>query len=231
MFQLLPYGATINLTCTSCSKKGKKIDNYTDSEHYTIIEDDLGKNNNYFLTSDREPIEMTYSYTAKNGILVGIETNLQIKNKNLGSNGAGSFTISNENWFNNQNKPTPYIKLLFNKVKVECCFVNPFGADDPGYGSNGWSGLQNGGDEFFIPYSLNNNNTSSCKLKRYITVSWSTSEDNENMCLEINKGNSGYWFQGWFSYGDTNGNIYSFDHHKDSSLTKPRLWNDYNGIP
>jgi hypothetical protein len=107
MFELLPYGATINLQCTSCSKKGEVINNYTSSTTYSTITDDLGKNNCYFLESIQGPTTMTFSYTKRNGTLVGIDTNLTVLNSNFGADGSGSFTITNEGFDPDEHEGKP----------------------------------------------------------------------------------------------------------------------------
>lgn len=350
MFELLPYGATINLQCTSCSKKGEVINNYTSSTTYSTITDDLGKNNCYFLESIQGPTTMTFSYTKRNGTLVGIDTNLTVLNSNFGADGSGSFTITNEGfdpdehegkpegdvieeierqvqhfvgesyieidfssisgytghsfrdgrsgyseseiypikqngdryyfdpkyyriiiWVyvngirqsaaryptttddyyyisisnsnnieklldknNNRNiipndkytieqnkiiidsqyegktiiivynygdshvinKKAPYIRLLFNKVKVECCFVNVDGLGT--YSQNGWNDLKIIGD-YIRPGSYSAQNY--CQLQRYITVSWSTSENNQLMISELNNNR---WYQAFFDTLDSN---------------------------
>lgn len=369
MFELLPYGATIDLKCTSCSKKGELISEYISSTNYITDFKEIGKNNCYFLESSQGPTTMTFTYTKKNGILVGIDTNLTIVDSNFGADGSGSFTITNENFYpsgsdkpqgdtivniervvqehngrgyviidNNSfpsyiygtvyrwefrdvstdrvivederignyyyfnsykeviiavycsNAPSgafrrvtlqgidtyyyisinnsinieklldenkniipinlytiessmikidssyknktitivynygesgiidekvPYIKLLFNKVNIECCFVNVDGLGT--YSQNGWNDLKIVGsnNEILQPGSYSAQNY--CKLQRYITVSWSTEETNQLMIDQLK--NNGHWYQAFFDTYDNNEVPIGFGYG-----TSHRLW-------
>jgi len=100
MFELLPYGATVNLKCTECSKSGKIITDVISETNYITEEKELGLDNCYFLESSLEPITMTYEYTKGNGVLIGVSTNLDLINCTTTSRGTGSFKISNSTIFN-----------------------------------------------------------------------------------------------------------------------------------
>lgn len=242
MFQFLPYGASAKITCTKSSKKGQLVNTYTSSTNYTTSYQEIGLNGSYFLLSNKEPIEMEYSYSSNNGKLVEIITNFEviadevnirndgnghysIINSNWINSGSGSFKISNEAWFNNGRQEEPYIKLCFNKVQVECCFTNPWASASthPTRSENGWKGLGNNvGDSQLRPYSESAQNY--CTLARYITVSWNTSENNGNLFKGQYK-NDTHWYQGWFSYGEANGTIRDFNYKiSGTNDTTQRLW-------
>ena len=226
MFDLLPYGAGIDLNCIGSSKIGLLVDEYTSATTYTTTDKQIGENTSYFLFSQKEPIEMTYEYSRDNGVLVEIITNLEvITNSNIIEDenekghyyiinndwlktGEGQFTISNANWFNSERQEEPYIRLCFNNVQVECCFTNPLGGQVT-YGDNGWEGLLDQGINVLVPYSSAANNY--CVLDRYITVSWNK-EETAYLYEEQGKENdSNHWYQIWFSYMDTNGDVIDFN--------------------
>lgn len=242
MFELLPYGATINITCTSSSKVGELVNSYNSDINYTTSSQQIGLNNCYFLFSDKEPVQMTYNYTKGNGKLVEIITNLDIiTNNNIEqrskgryriinndwiNSGNGSFTISNKRWFDIDinERPDPYIRLCFNEVRIDCCFVNVIPASviqqlGLRFAENGWKLLANTTDDDIIkPVSILAQNY--CELKKYIIVSWNKRENNGNLFQGIFK-NENHWFQGWFSYGNTNGSIQNFEY--DNSFSQ-RIW-------
>lgn len=232
MFELLPYGAITHVECVNSSKKGNIIKDYTSSTEYTTVVEDVGKNNSYFLISEKEPIEMEYQYTSVNGNLVEIITNLRVVtnenirddgdghysiiNQNWIDSGNGSFTISSDTWFANGKSEEPYVKLCFNKVKVECCFTNPWHGQQV-YGDNGWLVLANDAEvDRLKPVSEAAQNY--CILNRYITVSWNKSESNQLLFGQY--ANEGHWYQIWFSYMNDEDKIVDFDGYITGTTTK-----------
>lgn len=242
MFQFLPYGASAKIICTKSSKKGQLVSTYTSSTNYTTSYQEIGLNGSYFLLSNKEPVEMEYSYSSNNGKLVEIITNFEviadevnIRNNGNGhyaiinqtwlNNGSGSFKISNEAWFNNGRQEEPYIKLCFNKIQVECCFTNPWHGLGGNYCDNGWKALK-----------LTDNNTrlqpgsesaqNYCSLSRYFTISWNQSESTQLFFSQFV--NDVHWYQIWFSYMDANENIIDFDGTRNgirvNEIKTHRLW-------
>lgn len=227
MFEFLPYGASAKVVCIKSSKKGELISGYNSSTDYITSYQQIGLGGSYFLLSDKEPVEMEYSYFKENGILVEIITNFEVIADNINirdtgnghysiinrewlESGNGKFKISNENWFNNKRQEEPYIKLCFNEVQIECCFTNPW--EDIGrwvaYCSNGWEKLDEGAmGKFLKPYSNDAHNY--CILARYIIVSWNKEENNQLYYAQYI--NDEHWYQIWFSYMDENGDIINFD--------------------
>lgn len=183
----MPYGATCNVYCTNSNRNTGTIVNYSTSTSYTIESRPLGLNCVEFIQSSIEPVEMTYNYSKKNGILVEIITNLEVKtNNNIRkdsnghysiinsswlSSGNGTFTISNEAWFNGSRTETPYIYLCFNKVKIENCFLE-HSAD---WVENGFRSLTYDDTKLYPHYNSNLKAT----FARYTTISWNQSESNK----------------------------------------------------
>lgn len=106
-FELLPWGASLRITCTSSSRNVKTISNWKSTTSYSTTYGDLGKNRSFFIESKKQPISMTYTCTSTNGNLVSISTNLQYTIDETynysGLTYIKKFTIKNDDWFN-----TPY---------------------------------------------------------------------------------------------------------------------------
>lgn len=112
--------------------------------------------------------------------------------------------------YDNQNitivfeKEPPYIQLHCNNVKVECCFTD-CGAGDGERSQNGWEGIMLPDEYTMSPFS--NIAASICSLSRYITVSWDKPEPN---ILLLGNDASGYRYQAWASFCNSNGDIVGF---------------------
>ena len=183
----MPYGATCNIYCTSSSKNTKSIINYNSATSYSTEIQQIGLNLAEYIESSIEPIEMSFNYSKKNGILVEIITNLEvITNSNIRkdsdghysiinsswlSSGDGNFTISNATWFNNGKQGTPYIYLCFNSVKIENCFISK-AADNV---ENGFRSLTYDDSKIYPHYDSNLKAT----LARYTIISWNKTESNK----------------------------------------------------
>ena len=99
-FEIVPWGAILDIDCTSSSKKTGRVTTWSTSTSYQTEYGYLGKDMSYFMESKAEPMSMTYSCTSKNGDLVDIQTNLTCTSTKNSSGIITSFTIDNTNWFN-----------------------------------------------------------------------------------------------------------------------------------
>lgn len=219
-FELMPYGATCDIRCTSSNRSIETIKNYSSATNYSFESQYLGYNYAEYIESSIEPIEMTYSYTKKNGILVEIITNLTVKSKNLGSDGSGTFTISNETWFNNGKQGTPYIYLCFNKVQIENCFLAQ-AADGV---ENGFRSLTYDSVKLYPHYDNNLKAT----FARYTTISWNQTESNKLLYGEDD--GMSQFHNRYYIYSYTNGSrtgLYYNEHHSQIvdgfTYTVPRM--------
>lgn len=223
-FELMPYGATCKVQCTNNNKYTKAIVNYSTSTSYTVETKPLGLNYAEFIESSIEPVEMTFNYYKKNGILVEIITNLEIKtnnnirkdstghysiiNSNWLSSGNGIFTVSNETWFNGPRTETPYIYLCFNKVKIENCFLD----HSVDWVTNGFRSLTYDNIKLYPHYNSNLKAT----LARYITISWNQVENNQLLYGEDDGMNE--FHNRYYIYSFKNGvqeKLYSSDKHSE----------------
>lgn len=170
-FELLPYGSTCKVKCISSNKQTHYVDEYSGETSFTTVEQNVGLGYSCFIESILEPMEMTFSYTEQNGNLVEILTNLEV---NLDTS-KKQFTISNNLWFQGDKQEAPYIKLCFNNVKIENCFLDQY----RGY-TNGFKRLD---VETNFLYPVNNENLR-CKLARYTTISWNKEETNTLLYTE-----------------------------------------------
>ena len=99
-FEIVPWGAILDIDCTSSSKKVGRVTNWISTTNYQTEYGYLGTNRSYFVESKAEPMSMTYSCTSKNGDLVAIQTNLSCTTSKNSSDIITSFTIDNTAWFN-----------------------------------------------------------------------------------------------------------------------------------
>lgn len=121
---IYPYGASLNVACTTSNKRGMTIDAYMSSSKYTSKEDYIGKGLSYFIESSVQPMSMTYECTGINGDLVEIDTNLRPTiNKSYTEDGdtiIKKFTIDNFEWFyKNPEQEEISINKKINQVKIK----------------------------------------------------------------------------------------------------------------
>lgn len=98
-FEVVPWGAILNVRGRSSNKIIRSVNTYTSSVNYTTISEALGRDKSFFVESKVEPIQITYSVSSKNGDLVEVQTNLTCTSTKV--NGIiTEFTLDNTNWFN-----------------------------------------------------------------------------------------------------------------------------------
>ena len=118
-FEIVPWGAILDIDCTSSSKKVGRVTNWISTNNYQTEYGYLGTDRSYFVESKAEPMSMTYSCTSKNGDLVDIQTNLSCTTSKNSSGIITSFTIDNTNWFNTAyTTESIQIQKVIKKVKI-----------------------------------------------------------------------------------------------------------------
>ena len=170
----VPYGANILITSTDSSFSTK-----------------IPVGGIEFITSQKEVNTMTFQYEEKNGTLVDIITNLDLKKWDKTKK---TFTVSNETIFSTGVKP--YIQLCCNNVKLPISFVQV------GNLTNKWAKTEVNNTNITL-YGYEDDEDSNKRVyatfTRNIIVSWDKDEANQQ--IFINKNTSGMEQGGTEFYG------------------------------